>query len=105
MRKTIKVDTHIKEKNRNYYLRELHELEIEKARIAKLIIKYRIDKGFTQKGLAKKIGVSQQQISKIENGEFSSLSTLVKTLLALGYFLNMRPVKLPECITSHLQLV
>lgn len=104
MKKLVKVDVHIKEKKKDYYLRELHELEIEKARIAKLIIRYRLEKGLTQGQLAKRIGVSQQQISKIENGEFSSMVTLVKVLLALGYFLNIRPVKLPERIASHLQI-
>ena len=100
----MRVDTHVKKKNKSYYLQELHELEVEKAKITKLIIKYRLEKGYTQGQLAKKIKVSQQQISKIENGDFSSIMSIVKVLLALGYFLSMKPVKLPHRITSHLQI-
>ena len=100
----MKVSTHLKKKNRDYYLKELHELEVEKAKIAKLIIKHRIEKKLTQGQLAKKMGVSQQQISKIENGMFSSITTLAKVLLALGYFLDIRPVKLPRRIASRIQV-
>lgn len=104
MKKKVKVDTHINKKNKDYYLKELHELEVEKAKIASLIIKYRIEKKLTQGRLAKRIGVTQQQISKIENGEFSSIITVAKALLALGYSLVIKPIKLPENVASRLQI-
>lgn len=92
MKRKIRVDKH------------LYELEVTKARIAKLIIKYRIEKKLNQTELAKRVGVSQQQISKIENGEFSSIMTVAKVLLALGYFLDMKPVKLRRKVASRLQV-
>ncbi len=79
------VREHFAEKMKNPYLREFYELEQEKARIASLIVRYRIQHRLTQGELAKRIQVSQQQISKIEQGDFSSLVTIQKVLVALGY--------------------
>ena len=104
MKKKVSVNNHLREKNKNVYLRELSKLEIEKAKIAKLIVKYRLQENLSQNQLANKIGVTQQQISKIENGEFSSIITIEKVLLALGYYLDIKPVRLPQKIASKLQL-
>lgn len=104
MKKIMKVDEHVKQKNKDIFAKELYEIEKEKAKIAKLIIKFRIKKKFSQTELAEKIGVTQQQISKIENGEFSSIMSVAKVLLALGYFLDMKPKKLPPKIAAQLQL-
>jgi len=103
MKKRMRVDDHIKERNKDPYLMELHKLEVEKANIAKLIIQYRIDHGIHQGQLAERVGVTQQQISKIENGEFSSMMTIAKVLLKIGYFLEIRPVKLPKNVAAQLQ--
>ncbi len=102
MKKRIKVDDHIKQKNKDLYLKELYEIEIEKANIAKLIIGYRLEHEENQSQLARRVGVTQQQISKIENGEFSSIITIAKVLLRIGYFLEIKPVKLPKQIASRL---
>jgi len=44
--------------------------------------------------LAKRIRVSQQHISKIENGEFSSVATLEKVLLGIGMTVRIKAVEL-----------
>lgn len=88
------VDAHLKEKLRDPQFRKLFELEQEKAKIAALIIKYRVDHRLSQGGLAKTLGVTQQQISKIEQGAFSSLSTIQRVLVALGYQVILRVIPL-----------
>ena len=79
-----RVDEHLKEKLKNPYFKELHELEEQKLEIVKRIVNYRIKYNLTQEDLAKKADVSQQHISKIENGDFSNMMTLEKILLFIG---------------------
>jgi DNA-binding XRE family transcriptional regulator len=79
-----KVSDHLKEKTKDPHFKELYELEAQKYSIVEKIVKYRIDKKMTQEQLAEQVGVTQQQISKVENGEFSNVMTLEKILLAIG---------------------
>jgi len=92
--KLRKVDKHLKEKLRDPYFRELYELEEQKILLVKKIIDYRIQNNLTQEQLAEQVGVTQQHISKIENGEFSSMRTLLKVLLYIGFKVAIKPVPL-----------
>jgi len=67
---------------------------MQKAAIAKKIISYRIKNGLTQTQLARKLGVTQQYISKIEEGEFSNLETAEKILYMMGYGVKLQIVPL-----------
>ena len=93
-KRSTSVKSHLKEKYQDVIFKELHELDMEKAEIAKKIVRYRIENNLTQEQLAGKLSISQQQISKVENGDFSSISTLAKILLALGYFIRINTYKL-----------
>ena len=84
------VGEHLREKSKDPLFRELMELEEEKARIASLVVGYRAEHHLNQGQLARKIGVTQQYISKIEEGDFSNLSTIQKILLVLGYHVSLR---------------
>jgi len=97
------VDEHLREKSKNPRFKELMELEEEKARIASLIVKYRADHHLNQGQLAKKVGVTQQYISKIEEGDFSNLATLHKILWALGYHVGLRAFPLDSSAKRALQ--
>ena len=90
----IKVDEHLNEKLKDPYFRELYELDEQKLCIVKRIIDYRIRNKFTQGQLAKKAGVTQQYISKIENGDFSNILTLEKILLFIGYTMRIQAIPL-----------
>lgn len=90
----ITVKEHLQEKLKDPYFKELHELEQQKFGIVRKIIDYRIKNNLSQAQLAKRIHVSQQHISKIESGEFSSVITLEKVLLAIGMTVRIEAVKL-----------
>lgn len=90
------VEKHLQEKLKDPHFKELHELEDQKLEIVKKIVDYRIKHKLSQTQLAEKIGVSQQHISKIESGEFSSVATLEKILLHIGYTVHLKAVPLSQ---------
>ena len=91
-----RVDEHLKEKLKDPYFKELYELEEQKLEIVKRIVDYRIKHNQTQEELAKKADVSQQHISKIENGDFSNIMTLEKILLFIGLTIKFTAVPLGQ---------
>jgi transcriptional regulator with XRE-family HTH domain len=96
------VDKHLEKKLKDPYFRELYELEEQKLDIVKRIVDYRIKHNLTQGQLAKKAGVSQQHISKIENGEFSNIATLEKILLFIGFKVRIEVVPLHKRIKEQI---
>jgi len=98
-----KVDEHLKEKLKDPYFKELYELEEQKLKIVKRIIEHRVKNKLSQKQLAERVGVTQQHISKIENGEFSSMATLEKVLLFIGYTVRMQAIPLSQGIRHKLE--
>ncbi len=96
--KIRKVNDLLKEDLKDPYFKELWELEKQKLEVVKPIVEYRIKYNLTQGQLAKKIAVTQQHISNIESGEFSSVSTLEKVLLFVGYKVKMEAVPLTKSI-------
>lgn len=100
-----RVDEHLKEKLKDPYFKELYELEMQKLGIVKRIIDYRLNHNLSQAQLAKKAGVTQQHISKIENGDFSNIVTLEKILLFIGYTVKIQAVPLSERVRHSIERV
>jgi DNA-binding XRE family transcriptional regulator len=96
------VNEHLKELLKDPYFREQYELDLKKLKLVKPIIAYRIKHKLSQGELAKKVGVTQQHISKIENGEFSSIVTLEKVLLFIGFTVKIQVAPLAKSIRERL---
>ncbi len=82
MIKEYTVKEHLKEELRDPYFKKLYDLNQQKLAVVQKIVAYRLKNNLNQRHLAKQVGVTQQHISKTENGEFSSVSTLEKILLS-----------------------
>ncbi len=81
-----KVDDYIKAKmKKDPDFEARYTWTMQKAEIAKKIIRFRIENKLTQTQLARKLGVTQQYISKIEEGDFTNLETAEKVLYLMGY--------------------
>lgn len=88
-----KVDDYLKEKmKKDPDFAARYALLKEKAAVVKEIIEYRLRHKLSQEQLAKEIGVTQQYISKIEEGEFSNLDTIENVLHHIGYRLKLEVV-------------
>ena len=76
-------------------------MDKEKLKVAKVIIGERIRRRLSQTALARRLGVTQQQISKLENGDFDNLGTLQRILLVLGYHVRVSAVPLHREAHTH----
>jgi ribosome-binding protein aMBF1 (putative translation factor) len=95
------VEEHLQEKRRYASFRELQELDEEKLKVAKVIIGERIRRRLSQTALARRLDVTQQQISKLEHGDFDNLGTLQKVLSVLGYHVRVLAVPLYRQAHTH----
>ncbi len=86
------INEYLAEKLKNSYFKELYEFEEQKFSVVKKIVAFRIQHKLSQNQLAERIGVTQQHISKIENGDFSSFATLAKILFNIGYAVRLQTI-------------
>lgn len=95
MKKRIRLvsfDERLKEQLKDEEFRKGFEEELRKVRIVHALIVLREKRGLTQAALAKKMGVSQPFIAKLESGESNNfnLETLAKLATALDSDLEVR---------------
>ncbi len=100
-----KVDDYIKEKmKKDPNFKSRYDLIMQKVEIAKKIIEYRIEHNLSQAQLAKEMGVTQQYISKIEEGEFSNLDTVEDILHHIGCRLKIVVIPKTHSLKTHFQI-
>ena len=90
--------THLKEKLNDKRFRRMYEEEKQLAELSLKIIDVRENLGLSQAEVAKKAQVTQQQLSKIENGVNCNIATFLKVCNALGIKLDIGSPRL-----SHLR--
>jgi HTH-type transcriptional regulator / antitoxin HipB len=88
---------HLKEKLKDERFRRLYEEEKQLAELSLKILDIREHLGLSQTEVARKAKVTQQQLSKIENGVNCNIATFLKVCNALGIKLDIEPPKV-----SHL---
>ena len=80
---------HLNKEMKNAHFKKMYEEEKHLLELGLLIIEAREQKGLTQKELAQKSQVTQQQLSKIENGVNCNMLTFIKVSSALGLDLTL----------------
>ena len=80
---------HLNEEMKNTHFKKMYEEEKHLLELGLLIIEARELKGLTQRELAQKSHVTQQQLSKIENGVNCNMLTFIKVSSALGLDLTL----------------
>lgn len=109
IKKSTSVKEHLERKLKDPYFKELYELEQERMKIAKLFIDYRTKNNLTQGELADRLGITQQYVSKLEEGVFSNIRDVAKIVLAIGYKIEFRIINIPDkrskIVRNKLQLI
>ena len=82
-------EDHLNEKLKDPEFKKLYEEESRLLRLGYEISKAREQKGISQKELAQKSQVTQQQLSKIENGINCNMLTFIRVSAALGLDLKV----------------
>lgn len=104
MRQKLKsIKEHLGKKLKDVYFKEIYELKEEKMKLAKRFVDYRIKHNLSQEDLAKELGVTQQYISKLEEGFFSNIKDVAKMLLAIGYKMELRTVQISAKISRRIR--
>ena len=83
---------HLKKELKDQKFKELFEEEKELHEIAIKILEARNELGLTQKELAQKAHITQQQLSKVENGINCNLVTFIKVCNALGMKIDVEKI-------------
>jgi len=85
---------HLKEKLKSEKFKKLYEEEQKLAELSLSIIDTREHLGLSQREVAKRAKITQQQLSKLENGINCTMVTFLKVCYALGIKVDIEPPKI-----------
>ena len=85
--------SHLKDKLGDGRFRRLYEEEKQLAALSLNLLEAREEKGLSQKEVAQKAKITQQQLSKLENGINCNISTFLKVCHALELKVDLEPAK------------
>ena len=92
-------DSHLKEKLKNKRFKRMYEEEKELLDISLKILEARREQNLSQAELANRAHITQQQLSRIENGMNFNIKTLLKLCDALNLSLDFK--QRPKLQLSH----
>jgi len=95
----VTFDSHLKEKLKSKRFKRMYEEEKELLEISIRILAARRDQNLSQAELAKRAHITQQQLSRIENGMNFNIKTLLKLCDALDLSLEFK--QRPKLQLSH----
>ena len=95
----MKFDSHLKEKLKNKRFKRMYEEEKELLDISLKILEARREQNLSQAELANRAHITQQQLSRIENGMNFNIKTLLKLCDALDLSLDFK--ERPKLQFSH----
>lgn len=84
---------HLEGKLQSQRFQKLYAEEAQLARLAVQVQEVRQELGLSQQDVAKRANVTQQQLSRVENGANCNLTTLLKVCRALGLRVELEPLK------------
>jgi len=87
------LNKHLKEKLNDKRFKEIFDADKEMLSLSMQLLKQREELGISQKELASKAKITQQQLSKIENGINCNLATFLKVCSALNLKLDFHKNK------------
>jgi len=83
-------DSHMKEKLKNKRFKRMYEEEKELLDISLKILEVRREQNLSQAELANRAHITQQQLSRIENGMNFNIKTLLKLCDALDLSIDLK---------------
>ena len=84
---------HLNESLKDPKFKEIYDEEKELFEIAMKLHEYRKKSGKSQYDIAKEAHLTQQQVSRVENGVPCSITTFIKACHANGFRLDIKPLR------------
>jgi HTH-type transcriptional regulator/antitoxin HipB len=82
---------HLNECLKDDKFKQLYEEEKELIRLSLALQEARKNAGISQNEIAQQANLTQQQVSKLENGENCTIMTYLKASKAVGFMLSLQP--------------